>query len=199
MRNFCHFIFHFVHVRCQFRFFGDNGYACVDEAQTFFVNGSQHLQKKLCAVRALVFFVVRREEMTYVRKTCRRKNGVHERVQRSIGVAVSRKTFFKRDFHSAKQELSAFCETVKKAGYEPGVYFNRYIGYYGFDLSRLNSYKFWLAVPGDFPDFYYAFDIWQYSFEETIPGIETPTDMNLMFIPKVQPSPSPSAEATPAA
>lgn len=64
----------------------------------------------------------------------------------------------------------AFCETVKKAGYEPGVYFNRYIGYYGFDLSRLNSYKFWLAVPGDFPDFYYAFDIWQYSFEETIPG-----------------------------
>ena len=93
----------------------------------------------------------------------------------------------------------AFCETVKKAGYEPGVYFNRYIGYYGFDLSRLNYYKFWLAVPGDFPDFYYAFDIWQYSFEETIPGIETPTDMNLMFIPKVQPSPSTSAEATPAA
>ena len=93
----------------------------------------------------------------------------------------------------------AFCETVKKAGYEPGVYFNRYIGYYGFDLSRLNSYKFWLAVPGDFPDFYYAFDIWQYSFEETIPGSETPPDMNLMFIPKVQPSPSPSAEATPAA
>ena len=39
-------------------------------------------------------------------------------------------------------------------------------------------------MPGDFPDFYYAFDIWQYSFEETIPGIETPTDMNLMFIPK---------------
>ena len=81
----------------------------------------------------------------------------------------------------------AFCETIKNAGYEPGVYFNRYIGYYGYDLSRLNAYKFWLAVPGDFPDFYYATDIWQYSFEETVPGISTPTDMNLMFIPKALP------------
>lgn len=76
----------------------------------------------------------------------------------------------------------AFCETIKNAGYEPGVYFNRYIGYYGYDLSRLTDYKFWLAVPGDFPDFYYAADIWQYSFEETVPGISTLTDMNLMFI-----------------
>lgn len=81
----------------------------------------------------------------------------------------------------------AFCETIKNAGYEPGVYFNRYIGYYGYDLSRLTAYKFWLAVPGDFPDFYYATDIWQYSFEETVPGISTPTDMNLMFIPKALP------------
>ena len=81
----------------------------------------------------------------------------------------------------------AFCETIKNAGYEPGVYFNRYIGYYGYDLSRLTAYKFWLAVPGDFPDFYYAADIWQYSFEETVPGISTPTDMNLMFIPKAPP------------
>lgn len=81
----------------------------------------------------------------------------------------------------------AFCETIKNAGYEPGVYFNRYIGYYGYDLSKLTDYKFWLAVPGDFPDFYYAADIWQYSFEESVPGISTPTDMNLMFIPRSLP------------
>ena len=79
----------------------------------------------------------------------------------------------------------AFCETVKNAGFEPGVYFNRYLGYYGFDLSRLTDYPFWVAVPGDFPDFYYASDFWQYSFSGSVPGIPTETDMNLMFIPKV--------------
>ena len=78
----------------------------------------------------------------------------------------------------------AFCETIKNAGYEPGVYFNRYLGYYGFDLSRLTDYKFWVAVPGDFPDFYYASSFWQYSFTGSIPGIPTETDMNLMFLPK---------------
>lgn len=77
----------------------------------------------------------------------------------------------------------AFCEAVKNAGYTPGVYFNRYLGYYGFDLSKLTDYEFWLAVPGEFPDFYYRTDIWQYSFTDTVPGISTPTDMNMMFIP----------------
>lgn len=77
----------------------------------------------------------------------------------------------------------AFCETVKAAGYVPAVYFNRYMGYYMFDLSKLTDYDFWLAVPGDYPDFYYASDMWQYSFTSTIPGISEPTDMNLRFVP----------------
>ena len=85
----------------------------------------------------------------------------------------------------------AFCETVKAAGYDPCVYFNRHLGYYGFDLSKLNSYKFWAAVPGDFPDFYYASSIWQYTFSASIPGIETETDMNLMFTPVIVETPAP--------
>jgi len=85
----------------------------------------------------------------------------------------------------------AFCEAVKEAGYEPAIYFNRYLGYYAYDLSRLTDYKFWVAVPGDFPDFYYATDIWQYTFTATVPGIDEPTDMNLMFEPIVTESPAP--------
>ena len=88
----------------------------------------------------------------------------------------------------------AFCQTIEAAGYEPGVYFNRYIGYYGFNLSRLTDYTFWVAVPGEYPDFYYASSMWQYSFEGTVPGINTPTDMNLMFIPKVIETPAPETE-----
>jgi len=86
----------------------------------------------------------------------------------------------------------AFCETVKNAGYVPCVYFNRNIGYYGFDLTRLTDYDFWFSLPEQgFPNFYYACDMWQYSFTETVPGIEGPTDMNLRFIAKPVPTPSP--------
>ncbi len=80
----------------------------------------------------------------------------------------------------------AFCETVKNAGYTPCVYFNRNLGYYGYDLSRLTDYEFWFSLPeSGFPNFYYAADMWQYSFTETVPGIAVETDMNLWFIPKV--------------
>ena len=88
----------------------------------------------------------------------------------------------------------AFCETVKNAGYEPCVYFNRNIGYYGFDLTRLTDYEFWFSLPEQgFPNFYYACDMWQYSFTETVPGIDGPTDMNLRFIPKPVETAAPEA------
>jgi len=88
----------------------------------------------------------------------------------------------------------AFCETIKSRGYESAVYFNRNIGYYGFDLRRLTDYDFWFALPeSKFPSFYYAVDMWQFSFTEQIPGIGTETDMNLRFIPKPTPTPDPAA------
>ena len=89
----------------------------------------------------------------------------------------------------------AFCETVKSAGYVPCVYFNRNLGYYGYDLTRLTDYEFWFSLPeSGFPNFYYACDMWQYSFTETVPGIAEPTDMNLWFIAKPKVSPSPDSE-----
>lgn len=79
----------------------------------------------------------------------------------------------------------AFCETIKNAGYTPCIYFNRNLGYYGYDLTRLTDYMFWFSLPeSPFPNFYYAADMWQYSFTETVPGIGVETDMNLWFIPK---------------
>ncbi len=77
----------------------------------------------------------------------------------------------------------AFCQTIENAGYTPAVYFNRYLGYYMYDLSKLTDYEFWVSVPGEFPDFYYESDMWQYSFEGKVPGISELTDMNLRLIP----------------
>ena len=88
------------------------------------------------------------------------------------------------DFSILNDCAVAFCDTVKNAGFEPAIYFNRHLGYYGYDLSRMTDYDFWFALPeSPFPNFYYAVDIWQYSFTEQVPGIAEPTDMNLMFIP----------------
>ena len=78
----------------------------------------------------------------------------------------------------------AFCRTIENAGYDAGVYFNRYLGYYGFDLSRLTDYAFWVSVPGDFPDYYYSCDFWQCSFEASIPGVSGNADLNLRFVKK---------------
>ena len=91
----------------------------------------------------------------------------------------------------------AFCETIRAAGYEAGIYFNRQLGYYSLDLSRLKDVKFWLAVPGDYPDFYYAGNIWQYTHEGEVPGIDGQVDMNLMFIKRPEPTPDPEASPTP--
>jgi len=78
----------------------------------------------------------------------------------------------------------AFCETVKNAGYEPCVYFGRLTGYYLFDLQRLNSYKFWFSLPDmSWPSFYYGVDMWQYSFSGSVPGIDTETDLDMIFTP----------------
>lgn len=78
----------------------------------------------------------------------------------------------------------AFCETVRRAGYTPGLYFNRHLGYYGFDLPRMQDYVWWFALPEmGYPSFYYEVDMWQYSFNETVPGISGQADMNLIFYP----------------
>lgn len=91
------------------------------------------------------------------------------------------------DNETLNQCAVAFCEKMELEGYQPCVYFNRSFGYYKFDLALLDEYAFWVAVPGEFPDFYYDCEFWQYSFVEEVPGINTECDMNLWFTPKPEP------------
>ena len=75
----------------------------------------------------------------------------------------------------------AFCELVATAGYTPMVYFNQDIGYFYYQLDELDQYPFWLAEYDSKPDFYYDFDMWQYTHTGTVPGIEGSVDLNLAF------------------
>ena len=75
-----------------------------------------------------------------------------------------------------------FAGTVRAAGYTPGVYFYRDLGYRFYALDRLKDLVFWAGAPGDAPDFYYAHALWQYSYTARIPGIETDCDLDLYFL-----------------
>lgn len=80
----------------------------------------------------------------------------------------------------------AFSNVIRSAGYEPGVYFYRTLGYNDYELDRLTDITFWAAAPGNYSDFYYAHTFWQYSYDAVISGIEGATDLDLMFVPKEQ-------------
>lgn len=74
---------------------------------------------------------------------------------------------------------AAFCETVKEAGYRPAVYFNQTLGYLRYDLRKLTDYNLWLAEYDSKPDFYYHFDLWQYTHTGQVAGIEGDVDLDL--------------------
>lgn len=75
----------------------------------------------------------------------------------------------------------AFCSKVKEAGYIPGYYTNKYMGYNTYDLAALSDYELWYAEYQPKPSFYYEFEIWQYTESGTVSGINTGVDMNLSF------------------
>lgn len=79
------------------------------------------------------------------------------------------------------QCAKAFCAQVIQGGYEPAVYFNQDLGYLHYDLRELTGYTLWLAEYDQKPDFYYHFDLWQYTHTGTVAGIEGNVDLNLML------------------
>lgn len=75
----------------------------------------------------------------------------------------------------------AFCRTVEDAGYEASVYFNQAYGYQQLNLASLLDYDFWLAEYASTPSFVYDFQMWQYTNEGKVPGIDGPVDLNIYF------------------
>ena len=74
---------------------------------------------------------------------------------------------------------NAFCQEVESAGYQAMIYFNRYIAYLIYELAGVADYPFWIAEYGDTPEFYYDYEIWQYTDEGRVAGIDGPADLNI--------------------
>ena len=77
---------------------------------------------------------------------------------------------------------AAFCEVVQAAGYEPMVYLNPYLAYERYQLQEVAWYPFWLAQYDPAPNFYYGFQMWQYTDSARVNGIQGNVDLNVMFV-----------------
>lgn len=76
----------------------------------------------------------------------------------------------------------AFCETIKNAGYTPGIYASKNWFTGKLDMNTLNSYVVWLAQYATKPDYSGRYDIWQYSSKGTVGGISGNVDMNISYL-----------------
>lgn len=88
-----------------------------------------------------------------------------------------------RTFYVTEEEVTAcalaFANRIEEAGYQPMLYFNPEMGYLAYDLSQLDHIPFWLARYENTPDFYYDYDLWQFTHQGTVAGVEGHADLNL--------------------
>ena len=84
------------------------------------------------------------------------------------------------------QCAKVFCQRLQEKGYTPAVYFNQDLGYLTYDLTQLTEFVFWLAEYDGPPDFYYDFQMWQYTHKGKVEGIQGNVDFNLDLRPAVE-------------
>lgn len=87
----------------------------------------------------------------------------------------------KMDSMTLTDMAKAFCDTIHNGGYTPMIYFGRSQSMDLLILEELVGYPFWLAMYSTIMDYPYKIDMWQYTDEGTVPGIEGPVDLNLWF------------------
>lgn len=77
----------------------------------------------------------------------------------------------------------AFCEEIRNAGYRPMVYFNQWQGLKKYDLQELREagVELWLAMYTKAMTYTYEVQMWQYTCDGRVPGIEGSVDLDLYF------------------
>ena len=76
----------------------------------------------------------------------------------------------------------AFCRTVKSGGYVPMVYSSASWFNTNLEATRLEKYKIWLADYHTAPEYEGYFDMWQYTLEGRVPGIEHEAGLTISYL-----------------
>ena len=76
--------------------------------------------------------------------------------------------------------IIAFCETVKNAGFTPGVYSGAYWYNSSINFSAIAHYNIWVAhyTTASKPNFAHKYYLWQFTSQGIVDGINTNVDVN---------------------
>ena len=85
------------------------------------------------------------------------------------------------DGETLTELAAAFCEVIEDSGYTPMVYFYPYLAKNYYRLEYLTQYDFWYASYTEQPQLDYAYQMWQYTSEGEVAGIEGEVDLNLCY------------------
>ncbi len=77
--------------------------------------------------------------------------------------------------------LKTFCEVIKNAGYKPGVYSGAYWYRTHVIASEIEQYHIWVAQYNKELSYQGRYDIWQYTSDGSISGINGRVDMNIAY------------------
>ena len=72
-----------------------------------------------------------------------------------------------------------FCSVMREKGYDPMIYFNWYQSKNLMYLHELEDYPFWLALYQDRMTYPYRVEMWQYTDQGRVPGIQGNVDINV--------------------
>lgn len=76
----------------------------------------------------------------------------------------------------------AFCETVKNAGYLPGVYASTSWYNNQLNAAELAGYDIWVAHYANVCGFKGRYQMWQYTSSGSVPGIKGKVDLNIRYV-----------------
>ena len=77
--------------------------------------------------------------------------------------------------------IKAFCETIKNAGYKPGVYSGKWWYMNKVNTSEIEQYHIWVAQYHTECTYPGRYDIWQYTDSGKVPGVKWNADMNICY------------------
>lgn len=85
---------------------------------------------------------------------------------------------------SSQKNTEAFCSAIEAAGYDAMIYSNMLWEAYELDLEKLSAYPVWYADYELKPQTPYHFEVWQYTNQGSVDGINGRTDINIQLIEK---------------
>lgn len=75
-----------------------------------------------------------------------------------------------------------FMDIMKQSGYHTILYGSKQWLLKEIDLTALENYDIWLSSQGDFPEYPYHYNMWQYTKSAEIEGISNSAHLNICFI-----------------